>query len=85
MDVSQRYNRHLDQLDVSLIRQFDYSISGIPGMLKMTLGEPDFPTPQHIKEAAKKAIDDDKSYYTSMSGLLALRQVTLILSRKSMI
>ncbi|MFU2164366.1 pyridoxal phosphate-dependent aminotransferase [Streptococcus pluranimalium] len=74
MDVSQRYNRHLDQLDVSLIRQFDYSISGIPGMLKMTLGEPDFPTPQHIKEAAKKAIDDDKSYYTSMSGLLALRQ-----------
>ncbi len=74
MDVSHRYNHHLDQLEVSLIRQFDQSISGIPGMLRMTLGEPDFPTPQHIKDAAKRAIDEDKSYYTGMAGLLELRQ-----------
>lgn len=74
MDVSHRYNHNLDQLEVSLIRQFDQSISGIPGMLRMTLGEPDFPTPQHIKDAAKRAIDEDKSYYTGMAGLLELRQ-----------
>lgn len=74
MDVSHRYNHNLDQLEVSLIRQFDQSISGIPRMLRMTLGEPDFPTPQHIKDAAKRAIDEDKSYYTGMAGLLELRQ-----------
>ncbi|HEM6117356.1 TPA: pyridoxal phosphate-dependent aminotransferase [Streptococcus suis] len=74
MDVSQRYNHNLDKLEISLIRQFDQSISGIPGMLRMTLGEPDFPTPQHVKEAAKRAIDEDKSYYTGMAGLLELRQ-----------
>lgn len=74
MDVSKRYNHHLDQIEVSLIRQFDQSISDIPNMLRMTLGEPDFATPQHIKDAAKKAIDQDKSYYTGMSGLFELRQ-----------
>ena len=40
----------------------------------MTLGEPDFTTPDHVKEAAKRAIDQNQSYYTGMSGLLTLRQ-----------
>lgn len=74
MDINKRYNHNLDKLEVSLIRQFDQSISGIPGILKLTLGEPDFPTPEHIKEAAKTAIDNDKSHYTGMAGLLELRQ-----------
>ena len=74
MDLTKRFNRNLDRIEVSMIRQFDQSISDIPGVLKLTLGEPDFTTPQHIKEAAKKAIDDDKSHYTGMAGLLELRQ-----------
>ncbi len=40
----------------------------------LSLGEPDFDTPQHIKEAAKKAIDDNFSHYTPVSGFLDLRQ-----------
>ena len=43
-------------------------------IVKLTLGEPDFTTPDHVKEAAKSAIDANQSYYTGMSGLLALRQ-----------
>ena len=39
-----------------------------------SLGEPDFDTPEHIKEAAKKAIDDNFSHYTPVSGYLDLRQ-----------
>ncbi|MGT2949598.1 pyridoxal phosphate-dependent aminotransferase [Streptococcus devriesei] len=74
MDLSKRFNKNLDRIEVSMIRQFDQSISDIPGVLKLTLGEPDFPTPEHIKEAAKKAIDADKSHYTGMAGLLELRQ-----------
>jgi aspartate aminotransferase len=40
----------------------------------LSLGEPDFDTPQHIKEAAKKAIDDNYSHYTPVSGYLDVRQ-----------
>ena len=40
----------------------------------LSLGEPDFDTPDHIKEAAKKAIDDNFSHYTPVSGYLDLRQ-----------
>lgn len=74
MDLSNRFNKNLGKIEISLIRQFDQSISDVPGILKLTLGEPDFATPDHVKEAAKKAIDDNQSHYTGMSGLLALRQ-----------
>ncbi|HEU8593379.1 TPA: pyridoxal phosphate-dependent aminotransferase [Streptococcus pneumoniae] len=74
MDLTKRFNKQLDKIQVSLIRQFDQAISEIPGVLRLTLGEPDFTTPDHVKEAAKRAIDQNKSYYTGMSGLLTLRQ-----------
>ena len=74
MDLTKRFNKQLDKIQVSLIRQFDQAISEIPGVLRLTLGEPDFTTPDHVKEAAKQAIDQDQSYYTGMSGLLTLRQ-----------
>ena len=74
MDLTKRFNKQLDKIQISLIRQFDQAISKIPGVLRLTLGEPDFTTPDHVKEAAKRAIDQDQSYYTGMSGLLTLRQ-----------
>ncbi|MBC7866085.1 MAG: pyridoxal phosphate-dependent aminotransferase [Gloeobacteraceae cyanobacterium ES-bin-316] len=40
----------------------------------LSLGEPDFDTPAHIKDAAKKAIDDNFSHYTPVAGYLDLRQ-----------
>lgn len=40
----------------------------------LSLGEPDFDTPEHIKNAAKKAIDDNFSHYTPVAGILELRQ-----------
>lgn len=40
----------------------------------LSLGEPDFDTPQHIKDAAKKAIDDNYSHYTPVAGYLDLRE-----------
>ena len=74
MDLTKRFNKQLDKIQVSLIRQFDQAISEIPGVLRLTLGEPVFATPDHVKEAAKRAIDQNQSYYTGMSGLLTLRQ-----------
>ena len=40
----------------------------------LSLGEPDFDTPDHIKEAAKKAIDENYSHYTPVAGYLDVRQ-----------
>lgn len=40
----------------------------------LSLGEPDFDTPDHIKDAAKKAIDENFSHYTPVSGFLDLRK-----------
>jgi len=43
-------------------------------IISLSLGEPDFNTPEIIKQAAKKAIDDNFSFYTHVSGYLELRQ-----------
>ena len=42
-------------------------------VISLSVGEPDFNTPDHIKEAAKKAIDDNFSFYTPVPGYLSLR------------
>ena len=43
-------------------------------VVDLSLGEPDFDTPQHIKDAAKKAIDDNWSHYTPVAGYPDLRE-----------
>jgi aspartate aminotransferase len=43
-------------------------------VIDLSLGEPDFDTPKHIKDAAKKAIDDNWSHYTPVSGYPDLRE-----------
>lgn len=43
-------------------------------VLNMSVGEPDFDTPEHIKTAAKKAIDDNFSRYSPVPGYMDLRE-----------
>src|SRR6188768_4203525 len=43
-------------------------------IIDLSLGEPDFDTPTHIKESAKKAVDDNFSHYTPVAGFLDLRE-----------
>jgi aspartate aminotransferase len=43
-------------------------------VIDLSLGEPDFDTPQHIKDAAKKAIDDNWSHYPPVAGYPDLRE-----------
>src|SRR5574344_1832447 len=42
-------------------------------IINLSVGEPDFNTPDHIKEAAKKAVDDNFSKYSPVPGYLGLR------------
>ena len=43
-------------------------------VVNMSVGEPDFSTPQHIKEAAKQAVDNNFSYYSPVPGFPELRK-----------
>jgi aspartate aminotransferase len=43
-------------------------------VIDLSVGEPDFNTPEHIKDAAKKAIDENWSHYTPVAGYLDLRE-----------
>ncbi|NLZ95877.1 MAG: aminotransferase class I/II-fold pyridoxal phosphate-dependent enzyme, partial [Bacteroidales bacterium] len=43
-------------------------------VINLSVGEPDFATPNHIKEAAKEAIDNNFTFYTPASGTLDLRK-----------
>ncbi|MDR0421706.1 MAG: pyridoxal phosphate-dependent aminotransferase [Proteiniphilum sp.] len=43
-------------------------------VINMSVGEPDFTTPDHIKEAAKKAVDDNYSFYSPVAGFPDLRE-----------
>lgn len=72
--LQDRFNKNVYEIAVSLIRQFDEKVSGIPNMLKLTLGEPDFNTPEHVKQAGQQAIKDNFSHYTGMSGLIDVRE-----------
>jgi len=47
-------------------------------VIDLSLGEPDFDTPQHIKNAAKKAVDDNYSHYTPVAGYLDLREAVCV-------
>lgn len=67
-------NQRLKHLKPSPIRAFNDKISGIDGLIRLTLGEPDFDTPQFIKEAMVTAMESQGNGYTHSKGLLELRQ-----------
>lgn len=71
--LHERFNSQTYKIEVSDIRKFDETVSPIEGMLKLTLGEPDFDTPEHVKQAGIKAIQENYSHYTGMAGDLQLR------------
>ena len=43
-------------------------------VINLSVGEPDFETPVHIRDAAKKAIDDGYTRYTPVPGYMSLRK-----------
>ena len=51
-------------------------------VISFGVGEPDFQTPDHIREAAKRAIDEGASHYTAVRGLLKLREAICADSKK---
>ncbi len=72
--LSQRVKDISESQTIAMARKSrELKASGID-IISLSLGEPDFTTPQIIKDAAKKAIDDNFSYYTHVSGYVELRE-----------
>lgn len=67
-------NQQVKEIEISGIRKFFNMVAGTKNMISLTIGQPDFPTPTHVKEAGKKAIDENFTSYTHNAGLLELRQ-----------
>ena len=56
------------------IREIGNEAMRTPGVIQLHVGQPNFPTPQHIKDAGKRAIDENKTFYTHTQGLPSLRE-----------
>lgn len=72
--VSERLKKLSESATLAMSRLSRELASEGKDVISLSLGEPDFNTPEFIKSAAKKAIDDNYSHYTPVSGLLELRE-----------
>src|SRR5437764_189646 len=66
--------RHVRGIARSGIREFFDIVQSMPEVISLGVGEPDFVTPWHIREAAIYALERGKTSYTSNLGLLKLRE-----------
>ena len=65
------------------IRRFFDIAATMEGVISLGVGEPDFPTPWHIRRAGIKSLENSKTRYTSNSGLIELREeICSYLSRR---
>ena len=73
-ELSNRLNRLAPSQTLAMSQKSgEMKAQGID-VINMSVGEPDFNTPDHIKEAAKKAIDDNFSRYSPVPGYMDLRK-----------
>lgn len=60
------------EIEISGIRKFSNLVAQHEDVISLTIGQPDFFTPHHVKAAAKKAIDENVTSYTPNAGYLEL-------------
>lgn len=66
-------NPRLTEITISGIRQFSNQLVHYPDAINLTIGQPDFPTPDEVKEGAIRAITENKTGYSHNAGLIDLR------------
>src|SRR5579862_2035821 len=74
MDQSHQIARHVASLPKSGIRDFFDIVAKMKDAISLGVGEPDFDTPWHIREAGIYALEKGKTHYTSNLGLIELRR-----------
>ncbi|WP_246943992.1 aminotransferase A [Bacillus pinisoli] len=67
-------NPNVKDIQLSGIRKFFNMVSEYENVISLTIGQPDFPTPEHVKQAGIKAIQDNFTNYTHNAGFPELRE-----------
>lgn len=74
MDYNKLLNRSVCEIKPSGIRRFFDIAAEMDNVITLGVGEPDFLTPWHIREAGINSLETGKTFYTANHGLIALRQ-----------
>lgn len=69
-----KLNPQLKQIQISGIRQFFNMVANYENLISLTIGQPDFDTPEPIKAKAIEAIEQNKTTYTHNAGIIELRE-----------
>ncbi len=82
-DYSELLSRKAQELKPSGIRKFFDMLDSMTDVVALTVGQPDFVTPWHIREAGITSLEQGKTYYTSNAGLPEMRrEICSYLSRR---
>lgn len=82
-DLTKTIHSPVDKISASGIRAFAERIDNVHGLIKLTLGEPNLNTPEHVKQAAIRSILANDSHYSDQKGTPKLRQaISKYLKRK---
>ena len=69
-----KLNQNLEQLEISGIRLFNSQTTAYDDVIKLTIGEPTFATPEPIKDALKASLDKNRTFYPSFAGSDTLKK-----------
>ena len=74
MDYAKLMNKTVQELKPSGIRRFFDIAAEMENVISLTIGEPDFSTPWHIRQAGIKTLEDGKTWYSANAGMIRLRE-----------
>jgi len=77
-----RLSNRTKSLEPSGIMAIFEKAHGLKDVIRLEVGEPDFDTPKHIKDAAKEALEKGFTHYTSSAGILPLREAVAEKTKK---
>src|SRR5579883_1427841 len=76
-ELAARVQRIKPSATLAVSARADELIAAGKNIISLSVGEPDFDTPEHIKDAAIKAIHDGKTKYTAVDGIGPLKQAII--------
>ena len=73
-DGNSRISSRITDIKPSGIRKFFDILNGMQDVVALTVGQPDFVTPWHIRDAGIRSLEEGRTYYTSNNGIIEFRE-----------
>ena len=74
MEITEKLNPNVVNAPISGIRKIADAVMQMKDVIRMDIGEPDFDTPKHIRDAAIMALNEGFTHYTAAPGIWELRK-----------